>query len=65
MMIQDLCDRTKNSQAPAPGSHVEGEGGNDGKAGALHKQYQKAANVQERISLKRAARQQKVDTRNW
>jgi len=57
--------KAKNSQAPAPGSHVEGEGGNDGKAGALHKQYTNAKTVQERITLKRAARQQKVDTRNW
>ncbi len=55
----------RRSQAPKPGSKVEGESGNGGKAGTLQKQYAKSDDPQTRISLKRKARQQGVDTSNW
>jgi hypothetical protein len=55
----------RRSQAPRPGSSAEGESGNGGKAGTLQKQYSKAESVQERISLKRAAAKNGVDTSKW
>lgn len=58
----------RRSEAAKPGAKVEGEGGASGKAGAMQKAYDKAGkngDIQSRISLKRKARAQGVDTTNW
>ena len=55
----------RRSQTPAPGSKVEGEGGKGGQAGAAHKAYTKASSSQERISMKRKAKREGIDTNNW
>lgn len=53
------------SRTPAPGSKVEGEGGKGGQAGTAQKAYSKAKTSQERISLKRKAKREGIDTSNW
>lgn len=55
----------RRSQAPSPGSEVEGEGGKGGKAGTAQKAYDKAETTQARISLKRKAKKDGIDTSNW
>ena len=57
----------RKSQAPAPGSNVSGEGGNNGKGGTLQKEFSKlsADDAQARISLKRKAKNQGIDVSNW
>jgi len=57
----------RRSQAPAPGSKVEGEGGNNGNVSTLQKQYNKidSNDVQARISFKRKAKKSGTDTKNW
>lgn len=55
----------RRSQTPAPGSKVEGEGGNGGKAGTAQKAYDKAGTSQERISMKRKAKREGIDTSKW
>jgi len=59
--------KKRRSQAPNPGSRVEGEGGGGGKDGSLQKQYNKidSGNIQARISFKRKAKKSGTDTRNW
>lgn len=58
----------KRSSAPKPGTKVEGEAGAKGQAGTMQKAYEKAGqsnDIQTRISLKRKAKLQGVDTSNW
>lgn len=55
----------RSSQAPAPGTKVEGESGNGGKAGTMQKEYAKSDDLQTRITLKRKAKSQGVDVSNW
>ena len=58
----------KRSAAPQPGARVEGEGGAKGQAGAMQKAYDKAGksgDIQMRISTKRKAKAQGIDTSNW
>ena len=57
----------RRSQAPTPGSKVEGEGGNNGNVSTLQKQYNKIDDndVQARISFKRQAKKNGIDTNNW
>lgn len=56
----------RRSSAPKPGVKVEGESGASGKAGSMKKAYDKAeGDVQSRITLKRQARAQGIDTSNW
>lgn len=56
----------RRSQAPKPGSKVEGESGASGKAGSMQKAYNKAGDdIQSRINLKRQAKAQGIDTSNW
>lgn len=56
----------RRSEAPKPASKVEGEGGKRGNSGTLKKAYDKAeGDVQSRITLKRQARAQGIDTSNW
>ncbi len=60
--------KPRRSQTPSPGSKVDGEGGNNGAAGTLKKQYDKMGDnddIQGRITLKRKARKDGVDTSNW
>lgn len=56
----------KRSNAPQPGSKVEGEGGAKGQAGTMQKAYLKAGDdIQSRINIKRKAKSQGIDTSNW
>lgn len=55
----------RSSQAPNPGSKVEGESGNGGKAGIAHKAYDKSTDLQTRISMKRKAKKEGIDTSKW
>lgn len=55
----------RRSQAPEPGEDVNGEGGNGGKAGTIQKQYAKSNDPQERVSMKRKAKREGIDTSNW
>jgi len=55
----------RRSQAPTPGSKVEGEGGNNGNVSTLQKQYNKLDDIQSRISFKRKAKKNGTDTKNW
>ena len=57
----------RRSQAPTPGSKVEGEGGNNGNVSTLQKQYNKidSNDIQARISFKRQAKKNGTDTNNW
>lgn len=55
----------RRSQAPAPSSKADGDGGSAGKAGSLQKAYNKADGSQERITIKREAKLQGVDVSNW
>ena len=55
----------RRSQAPAPSSKADGEGGSAGKGGSLQKAYDKADGSQERITIKRKAKLQGVDVSNW
>ena len=57
----------RRSQAPTPGSKVEGEGGNNGNVSTSQKQYNKIDDndVQARISFKRQAKKSGIDTSNW
>jgi hypothetical protein len=55
----------RRSQAPSPANKVDGEGGKGGKFGTLQKQYNKLSEPQERISFKRKAKKDGVDTKNW
>lgn len=57
--------KKRSSQAPAPGSEVEGEGGKGGKAGTMQKEYEKSDDLQTRIDLKRAAKAKGIDVSNW
>lgn len=55
----------RRSQAPAPSSKADGEGGSAGKGGSLQKAYDKADGSQERITIKRKAKLNGVDVSNW
>ena len=56
----------KRSNAPRPGAKVDGDSNGTGKAGTLYKQWSKLEpGTQERISLKRKAKQQGIDTSKW
>lgn len=58
----------KRSSAPKPTSNVGGEAGANGQAGTMQKAYKKAGesnDIQARISLKRKAKSQGIDTSNW
>lgn len=58
----------RRSSAPKPAAKVDGEGGSGGPEGTIYKQYVKAGksgDVQSRISLKRKAKAQGVDTSQW
>ncbi len=55
----------RRSQAPTPGSKVDGEGGNNGNVSTLQKQYNKLTEPQDRISFKRKAKKNGTDTSNW
>ncbi len=57
----------RRSQAPTPGSKVEGEGGSNGNVSTLQKQYNKidSGDIQARISFKRQAKKNGTDTNNW
>jgi hypothetical protein len=56
----------RRSSAPKPASKVDGEGGSGGPEGALRKEYEKAGDdVQARISIKRKAKRQGIDTNQW
>lgn len=57
--------KKRRSQAPTPGSKVDGEGGQGGKFGTLQKQYNKLEGIQERISFKRKAKKDGVDVTKW
>ena len=53
----------RKSQAPKPGADVKVQGG--GKAETLYQQYKKLGAGPERVSLKRKAKAQGIDTTNW
>lgn len=56
----------RKSNAPRPAKPVNGEGAKGGPAGVIHKEYMKATDdPQARISLKRKAKAQGIDVRNW
>lgn len=55
----------RRSQAPSPANKVDGEGGQSGKVGTLQKQYNKLDDIQARISFKRKAKKEGVDTTKW
>ena len=58
----------RRSQAPKPGTKVDGEGGNSGREGTFKKAYdkaEKAGDLQGKLNAKRAAKNQKIDTSNW
>ena len=56
--------RKKRSEAPEPSAKLKGDVPNKSASKAA-KQYAKSANLQERISLKRAAKRDGVDVSNW
>lgn len=55
----------RRSQAPAPGSKVDGEGGGGGRGGSLQKKYNKTDDLQKRLEIKREAKSQGIDTKQW
>jgi len=58
----------KRSSAPRPLSKVNGDTNTSGSAGKMQKEYDKAGksgDIQKRISLKRQAKAQGIDTSNW
>ncbi len=57
--------RKRRSQAPTPGSRVEGNANLSSTDAALAKKYSKTTNIQERISMKRKAKKAGVNTGAW
>ena len=57
----------RRSQAPKPSANANGEGGGSGQAGAASKAFNKldSDDVQGRITMKRKAKSQGIDTSNW
>jgi len=56
----------RKSSAPAPSPELKGGGSTKTPADALLKRYKKAgSNVQARLDIKREAKKQGIDTRNW
>jgi len=56
--------KKKVSNAPAPGAELSGSGGSDSAVKA-RKDYEKATDVQSRISMKRKAKAAGIDTSDW
>lgn len=65
LRAQTKSPTKRRSQAPTPGSSVNGESGNGGKGGTLQKAYSKETDVGKRISMKRQAKKQGVDVTKW
>lgn len=56
----------RKSSAPAPSPELKGSGSTKSPGEALLKRYKKAGNnVQARLDIKREAKRQGIDTRNW
>lgn len=56
----------RKSSAPAPSPELKGSGSTKSPGEALLKRYKKAgSNVQARLDIKREAKRQGIDTRNW
>lgn len=56
----------RRSQSPLPGSDIKGDAGGGALAGTAQKAYIKAkGNTQARITIKRKAKLDKIDTSNW
>ena len=55
----------RKSSAPSPAAKIQGDSSASGSSSLLKKQYDKATDLQTRLDLKRQAKKQNVDTKQW
>lgn len=63
--VEVTAPKKKASKAPAPATAVSGDANLTGSGSALLKKYNKAGSVQDRIDIKRQAKQAGIKTADW